>query len=148
MTADPGALEAHRDGEPIYPVNTHGPQIDLAPICETEMKMNIEFLGMKEGCPNTPRMWASLQEALHILDWNLTVHWIDLSELSDRRDNRAGFGSPTVLVNGSDLFGATSGDSLEPSCRYYSTGVPGTKQILEKLVILSRNLGVTDDSQQ
>lgn len=98
--------------------------------------MKIEFLGMKDGCPNTPKMWMSLNEALREMNWNITVDSLDVNELSRRRDVRAGFGSPTILVNGRDIFDASPSESLEPACRYYRAGVPGTKEIVIRLKAL------------
>jgi len=100
--------------------------------------MNIEFLGMKDGCPNTPKMWKSLNEALNELHWQLPVDSLDVNELSKDHDVRAGFGSPTILVNGKDLFGATPSESLDPACRYYRGGVPGTKEIVAKLRVFDQ----------
>jgi hypothetical protein len=98
---------------------------------ETEMK--IEFLGMKDGCPNTPRMWKSLNEAMHELAWNITVDSLDVFDLSKKKDVRAEYGSPTILVNGKDIFGASPSGSTNPACRYYRDGVPGTTEIAAKL---------------
>jgi len=105
--------------------------------------MKIEFLGMKDGCPNTPRMWSSLHEALRELGWNANIDSLDVNQLSKNHDPRAGFGSPTVLVNGKDLFGASPGTSTDPACRYYRGGVPGTNTILEKLKAFRTEAGAS-----
>lgn len=103
-----------------------------------DKKMKIEFLGMKDGCPNTPKMWISLNQALHELSWNIPVDSLDVNELSKKRDLRAGFGSPTILINGEDLFGVSPETSLEPACRYYRGGAPGTKEIVARLKAIKR----------
>jgi hypothetical protein len=95
--------------------------------------MTIQFLGMKEGCPNTPKMWISLNEALRELRWNITVDSLDVFVLADQEDLRAGYGSPTILVNGTDLFDAPKPKSFNPACRFYRGGVPGTNDIIERL---------------
>ncbi len=95
--------------------------------------MKIEFLGMREGCPNTPRMWASLRQALRDLKWSIPIVRLDIPDLSRRRDLRAGYGSPTILVDGADLFGASLPATFYPACRYYRNGVPGTAEIVERL---------------
>jgi hypothetical protein len=100
--------------------------------------MKIEFLGMKDGCPNTPKMWHSLQKAMQELRWSIPVDSLDLMKLSEEKDLRAGYGSPTILVNGKDLFDASLPNTLDPACRYYRGGVPGKKQIVEKLKGLNR----------
>lgn len=100
--------------------------------------MKIEFLGMKDGCPNTPKMWMSLNEALRDLNWNIAFDSLDVNELSKQRDLRASFGSPTILINGKDIFGASPSESLEPACRYYRGGVPGTNEIVTRLKALKQ----------
>ena len=101
-------------------------------------KMKIEFLGMKDGCPNTPKMWVSLQSAMRELNWNTPIDSLDLIELSEKQDVRAGYGSPTILVNGKDLFGASLPTTFDPACRYYRGRVPGTKEIVAKLRVFKR----------
>jgi hypothetical protein len=97
------------------------------------MKQNvIEFLGM-DGCPNRSEMLASLQAALKDLKWDQTINKLDLISLSKQQDKRAGFGSPTILVNGKDLFGSPFPETYNPSCRYYPNGLPGTEEIVAKL---------------
>ena len=98
--------------------------------------MKIEFLGIKEGCPNTPKMWHSLQKAMQELRWTIPVDSLELTKLSEEKDVRAGYGSPTILVNGKDLFGAPSPAKYDAAFRYYQSGVPGRKQIVEKLKAL------------
>jgi hypothetical protein len=100
--------------------------------------MKIEFLGMKDGCPNTPKMWHSLQKAMQELRWSIPVDSLDLKNLSEVKDVRAGYGSPTILVNGKDLFDASLPSTFDPACRNYLGGVPGEKQIVEKLRALKR----------
>jgi len=98
-----------------------------------DKEMTIEFLGMKDGCPNTPKMWNSLTQAIRELNWDISVDTLDVNELSLKQDRRAGYGSPTILVNGKDLFDATPSPSLGPACRYYRTGVPDTREIVARL---------------
>jgi hypothetical protein len=98
-----------------------------------EKHMTIEFLGMKDGCPHTPTLWNALNRALRELNWDLAVDTLDVYELSRNQDRRAGYGSPTILVNGKDLFDAAPATSLDPACRYYRAGLPDTKSIVAKL---------------
>lgn len=107
--------------------------LTISSLSAQDKKMKIEFLGMKDGCPNTPKMWVSLNEAIRELNWNVTIDSLDVNELSKNSDLRAGFGSPTVLVNGKDLFGASPTKSFDPACRYYRAGLPGTKEIVTRL---------------
>lgn len=109
--------------------------ISFSQLSSQRKKVKIEFLGMKDGCPNTPKMWVSLQSALRELNWDIPIDSLDLMELSEKHDVRAGYGSPTILVNGKDLFGASLPTTFDPACRYYRAGVPGTKEIAAKLKV-------------
>jgi hypothetical protein len=64
-------------------------------------------------------MWTSLQAAMKELKWTQPIDRLDLIALSKKQDRRAGFGSPTILVNGKDLFGSPFPESYDPACRYY-----------------------------
>jgi hypothetical protein len=94
--------------------------------------LTIEFLAM-EGCDNLAKMWDSLQDALKELQLKQSINKLDLIELSEKHDLRAGFGSPTILVDGKDLFDAPFPATFHPSCRYYAFGLPSSKNIVEKL---------------
>jgi hypothetical protein len=59
-------------------------------------------------------------------------------KLSEEKDMRAGYGSPTILVNGKDLFDEPLPSTFDPACRNYRGGVPGRKRIIEKLKALKR----------
>lgn len=98
--------------------------------------MKIEFLGMREGCPHTSQMRLSLQDAMRELHWDTPIDTLDVNELSEKKDIRAGYGSPTILINGEDLFGAGRPTTFEPACRYYRGGIPGTKELVAKLRLL------------
>jgi hypothetical protein len=98
----------------------------------------IQFLGMQKGCPHTPKLRDSLTTALSMLGWDTKVESLDVFELSRRGDPRAGYGSPTVLVNGRDLLGAEPSSSLEPACRYYPGGLPTVVGIVSRLQELSK----------
>jgi len=102
-----------------------------------ECNMKIEFLGMTDGCPLTPELWNALQTALRQLKAEFTIDPLDVNELSEKHDIRAGYGSPTILVNGKDLFDAPVPTAFDPSCRYYRGGVPSADQVAEKLRSLS-----------
>jgi hypothetical protein len=95
--------------------------------------MKIEFLGMDEGCPNTPHLWASLQQAMRQLNWGIPIVRLDLNKLSQNNDLRAGYGSPSILVDGKDLFGAPQPTTFGPACRYYPGDLPGPAEIVAKL---------------
>ena len=94
--------------------------------------MKIEFLFM-QNCPNISSMWESLQTAMKELQLNQPIEQLDISALSEKQDKRAGFGSPTILVNGKDLFDSPFPETFNPSCRYYPNGLPDTNDIVSKL---------------
>jgi hypothetical protein len=82
-------------------------------------------------------MWESLQAALKELQYNQPIEKLDINTLSEKQDKRAGYGSPTILVNGKDLFDSPFPETFNPSCRYYPNGLPNTKEIITKLKSLS-----------
>lgn len=96
-------------------------------------KISIEFLSF-EGCPHSPALRRRLDEALEALGANATVVAVDLTALARAHDPRSGFGSPTILVNGQDLFGMASPVVAEdPSCRLYRPALPALAEIIDRL---------------
>ena len=63
----------------------------------------IELL-TRDGCDATPAMHANLEGALRELGDQRAFVLVDLDAL-DRMDPRRGYGSPTILIDGVDLFG-------------------------------------------
>jgi len=97
--------------------------------------MKLEFLFMK-NCPNISELWESLQIAHKELQLNQPINKLDITALSEKQDKRAGFGSPTILVNGKDLFDSPFPETFNPSCRYYPNGLPNANDIVSKLKTL------------
>ena len=96
----------------------------MAPACTS--RQTVELLGF-EGCPNTPELRKRLQES----DSTIHIVAIDLMELPST-DPRLGWGAPTILVDGKDLFG------LDPSqgnarCRTWHGGLPSVEEIQEAM---------------
>jgi hypothetical protein len=58
----------------------------------------------REGCPGSPAMLANLVSALAELGIPAVPLSVDIGDLPNA-DHRTGYGTPTVLVNGVDLFG-------------------------------------------
>jgi hypothetical protein len=85
--------------------------------------LRIEFLQM-EGCPHAPSMLQSLHGAIGSLNLRVDLRLLDIEELSLACDNRSGYGSPTILVEGRDLFGAHVPAASACACRIYAPGVP------------------------
>ncbi len=86
-----------------------------------------------EGCPNHKKMSDSLKEAIKGLEDK-----IDLKEVLVEDEATAklvGFiGSPTLLINGEDIVGATVPDNPQLACRFYTGGVPSADFIREKII--------------
>lgn len=91
----------------------------------------IELLGFP-GCPNTPAMRANLKAALTAVGKGWTFKDTDQEQLPEG-DIRRGYPTPTVLVNGRDLYGLPVPTAPSMGCRMYAGGVPGAKDIAEKL---------------
>jgi hypothetical protein len=64
---------------------------------------NLVFL-TRSGCVNTVTMRANLDEALRTLALPTNYQFIDADTLKES-DRRGGYGTPTVLYAGRDLFG-------------------------------------------
>ena len=96
--------------------------------------MLIEFLSF-EGCPHAPILRQRLDEALQELGWlTLTPFPLDLEQLFQAKDCRSGFGSPTILVDGVDLFGAQTPLAMgDPACRIYRPNLPTSADLIARL---------------
>ncbi len=65
--------------------------------------MDIVFL-TRSGCVNSPVMQERLLAAIETLDFKTHLEIIDVGTLPSD-DLRTGYGTPTTLVEGMDLFG-------------------------------------------
>ena len=63
----------------------------------------IEFL-TRSSCQNSPTLAAELNIAFEQLTWDVVPVMVDLDQLK-KDDPLTGYGSPTILVGGLDLFG-------------------------------------------
>ena len=93
--------------------------------------MKIELLGFP-GCPDTPAMRRSLHAAIESLGSGLTYDDVNQESLA-RDDPRRGWPTPTVLVNGEDLFGLAPPTAPLMRCRAYEGGVPNAEAIAARL---------------
>ncbi|RMH02000.1 MAG: hypothetical protein D6702_10020 [Planctomycetota bacterium] len=75
--------------------------------------LRIQFL-TRQGCANTPVMEERLRAALARLGPGFEVEYVDVGELP-ADDPRTGFGTPTLLVHGRDLFGAVPPGPATPT---------------------------------
>ncbi len=89
-----------------------------------------------KDCPNADKARINVCRAL--AQSGLAAQWREWEASSDATPPRLrGYGSPTVLVNGHDVAGATPGDAS--SCRVYEVagtrnGVPPTEVIVRALI--------------
>lgn len=91
----------------------------------------IELLGFP-GCPNTPELRESLRAALTSIGEGWTFKDTN-QEALPVHDLRRGWPTPTILVNGRDLFGMPAPTAPSMGCRMYPGGVPEAKYLAEKL---------------
>lgn len=86
--------------------------ISIATACSTAPQQKVEdkpsmgelvFL-TRQGCVNTVTMRANLDAALKVLGLPNDYQFIDADSLAPS-DPRGGYGTPTVLYHGRDLFG-------------------------------------------
>jgi glutaredoxin len=80
--------------------------------------LDVELLWW-DGCPSTDRALSELREALDdvgLRDLEIRTREID----SDLEAEQAGFcGSPTILIDGKDVGGASDDDQIGLGCRVY-----------------------------
>lgn len=87
------------------------------------------------GCPNVDRARTAVREAVLAEGIDEQVEEIDV-ESPDAPEAVRGWGSPTILVDGSDVTGA--GRSSGTACRLYADGAPSVEQIRAGLVAARR----------
>lgn len=93
----------------------------------------ITLLGF-DGCPLTPLMKSRLETALSKLDETVELVQVNQKTL-DPSDLRRGYPAPTVVVNGSDLFGMAPPTAPSMGCRMYDGpgGVPSVDELSRRL---------------
>jgi mercuric ion transport protein len=87
--------------------------------------MKIELLYF-QGCPNLEAARGALRQALAAERVDAGVVEIDL-EAADSPEWARGWGSPTILIDGNELTGATP--SSGATCRLYEAGAPTVDEI-------------------
>jgi hypothetical protein len=75
--------------------------------------MEINFL-TRPGCANSPLLHARFLGAIEALAINAAMSTIDVSTLP-ADDIRTGYGTPTVLIDGRDLFGSAAPAAAAPT---------------------------------
>jgi hypothetical protein len=98
------------------------------------MNPNVLFLTRKD-CRDSRAMMDNAIKALN----GISFQTIDVDKLP-ANDVRRGYGTPTILVQGRDLFGMHEPESLvAPQNRQYAIGIPTEEEIgsrLERAMLL------------
>jgi hypothetical protein len=100
-------------------------------ILEPEGAMRIELLGFPD-CPNTPVLRENLRAALASIGEGITFRDVNQAELAED-DVRRGWPTPTILVNGVDLFNLPAPTGTAMSCRGYADGIPSSDAIRARM---------------
>ena len=98
--------------------------------------MKIEFLWF-EGCPSLLQMKQNLERAVASSGVAANISYIDQMGLP-QNDRRRSWPSPTVLVNGRDLFGMPEPAGSAMACRRYESGLPSEGEIAAALRLFER----------
>jgi copper chaperone CopZ len=97
--------------------------------------MKIQLLYFN-GCPNLEPARAALREAVAAERLDASIDEIDV-EANDAPEWARGWGSPTILIDGKELTGATR--STGSSCRLYRGGAPTVDEIRARLTAARRD---------
>jgi hypothetical protein len=93
--------------------------------------MRITFLGTT-SCPNTPSLRANLRHALAELDMSGGFEDVNQDRLPEGDPLRR-YPTPTILVNGHDLYGLEPSENDAMGCRIYRGGLPKPDEIARLL---------------
>jgi hypothetical protein len=93
--------------------------------------MRIEVVGLP-GCPNAEATKAAVVQAVAALSLRADIQSIDQDALPVG-DLRRSWPSPTVLVDGRDLFGMVASKGAMSSCRAYPGGAPSPDDVADVL---------------
>jgi hypothetical protein len=93
--------------------------------------MKIEVLGFTD-CPNAPQTKTNVEKAVAAIGLAADVVYVDQEKLS-QTDRRRGWPSPTILVDGLDLFGMPAPNGSAMGCRVYKGGAPSDAEISSAL---------------
>jgi hypothetical protein len=103
--------------------------------------VEIEILHI-DGCPNSQEAGRRVRAALGALGDRAGVVGFRLVRSAADAAGTPFAGSPTIAVDGADLFPSAAGTG-QPACRVYETpdglrGVPTTEQLIDALAPLRR----------
>ena len=109
--------------------------------CEYEPRIHMDVPGMHplkiqllgfDGCPGATVLEERLLEVVSHEHLDAIVEYVDLQSLPPD-DSRRGWGSPTILVNGVDLYGESRPADQALSCRLYEAGWPSCDELEDRL---------------
>lgn len=92
---------------------------------------SIEFLYF-DGCPNHVALREHLTGALSEHGEKPRFNAVDMMTLAGD-DPRLRWGSPTILIDGVDLFDQAPSPEPSLTCRFYPSGVPSEDEIRNRL---------------
>lgn len=84
-----------------------------------------------DGCPHADLARANLREALRFEKIDAAIEEIDIQK-PEAIASLGAWGSPTILIDGADLFGAQPRQG-GVGCRLYADGAPSVDQIRARL---------------
>ena len=84
------------------------------------------------GCPYSEDMIKHVKEAMTRLEIEVEYKEV-IVDTPEKAEIHKFRGSPTVLVNGSDLEGLPELDAGNLSCRYYKNGLPCVEKIMKAI---------------
>ena len=132
-SVDPSTLIGTVEGIGFEASAPEASRVLSVPIALLDTGPRLELLSFP-GCPTAKVLHANLAEAIAQLGLvTCRIEPVNLTEL-EAGDPRRGWGSPTILVDGVDLFGKARPADEGMSCRIYPGGkAPTTEQITEQL---------------
>jgi hypothetical protein len=93
--------------------------------------MKIQLLHF-QGCPNVDAARAALREALAAEKLDTPIEEIDI-EASATPEWARRWGSPTILIDGTDVTGQEPCASPASACRLYVGGAPSVESIRSRI---------------
>jgi len=95
-----------------------------------KLKVEIQFF---EDCPNSEEMISRVKKAIEQLEFDIDFSetHVETEEIAMQVKFR---GSPTLLVNGSDIENLPEPETAYMACRFYSAGLPSVEKIKEFII--------------
>jgi arsenate reductase (thioredoxin) len=112
----------------------------LQKILKFRSKIILQFQHF-HGCPNGPKMLNAINSILNLIDNYIVFENILIND-EDAAKKYNFRGSPTLLINGTDIENLPVPDVPAMACRFYINGLPDENAILEKVlkIIKENNL--------